>query len=73
MATNGRNNGVINKGETKTSQLVVEGITIQKDDTVAVKFWPRNFATVTGDPYQDIYATWVLQNAAKKIDTITTV
>ena len=65
--------GVINKGETKTSQLVVEGITIQKDDTVAVKFWPRNFATVTGDPYQDIYATWVLQNTAKKIDTITTV
>lgn len=64
---------VINKNETRTSQLIVEGITFEAMDTVSVRYWPRKYATATADPYQDIYATWVLQNAEKKIDTIKTV
>ena len=64
---------VINKNETRTSQLIVEGITFEATDTVSVRYWPRKYATATADPYQDIYATWVLQNAEKKINTIKTV
>lgn len=64
---------IINKGESKASQLVVTGFTFSSTDTVTVKYWPRTYASSTGDPLQDVYATWILQNKDKKISKIKTV
>ena len=75
------NNGVsissgtqnLSKGQSMTTKLTVTGFAFEETDTVAVCYWPRKYATATGDPLQDVYATWVLQNPAKKIADIKTV
>ena len=60
----------LDKGDTLPTTVTVQNISLSNTDTIEFRYYPRLNSYVGNDQYNDIYATWVLQDPSKSIYAI---
>lgn len=57
----------LKKGDDFDTEVTISGVTISDTDTVKLRYYPRLYAYIANDNYNDVYATWILQSPSKNI------
>lgn len=57
----------LNKKEDMETTVTITGVEISDTDTVMLRYYPRLTSYTGEDTYNDVYATWILQNPDKDI------
>lgn len=57
----------LEKDKEFTTTVTIRNVTISDTDTVEFRYHPRLYAYVGNDQYNDIFATWILQDPSKSI------